>query len=57
MYPARVPLERIQHLLGHDSVTTTKIYIKARLPDMPMPNMREIPCAKADAETIATSPT
>lgn len=53
MYRARVPLKRIQHLLGHDSVTTTEIYIKARLPDVAMPNMREIPCAKADADTPA----
>lgn len=43
MYRAGVPLERVQHLLGHDSVTTTEIYIKARLPDVAMPNMREIP--------------
>jgi site-specific recombinase XerD len=42
MYRAGVPLERIQHLLGHDSVTTTEIYIKAHLPDVAMPNMREL---------------
>jgi integrase len=40
MYRAGIPLERIQHLLGHESVTTTEIYIKARLPDIAMPNMR-----------------
>ena len=39
MFWADVPLERIQHLLGHDSVTTIEIYIKARLPDVSMPNM------------------
>jgi site-specific recombinase XerD len=42
MYRAGVPLERIQHLLGHDRVTTTEIYIKARLPDVATPNMREM---------------
>lgn len=47
MYRSGVPLERIQHLLGHDSITTTEIYIKARLPDVAMPNMREIPGEKA----------
>ena len=52
MYRAGVSLERIQHLLGHDSVTTTEIYIKARLPDIAMPNMREIPDSKA-AEVAA----
>lgn len=46
MYRAGVSLERVQHLLGHDSVTTTEIYIKARLPDVAMPNMREIPDGK-----------
>lgn len=39
MFWADVPLERIQHLLGHDSVTTIEIYIKARLPDVSMPDM------------------
>ncbi len=38
----RTPIERIQHLLGHERVTTTEIYIKARLPDVSMPNMREM---------------
>lgn len=42
MLRAGVPIEQIQQLLGHDSVTTTEIYIKARLPDLAMPNMREI---------------
>ena len=42
MMRAGVPIERIQHLLGHESVTTTEIYIKARLPDIAMPNMRQI---------------
>ena len=42
MYRAGVPVERIQHLLGHESVTTTEIYLKARLPDVAMPNMRQM---------------
>lgn len=42
MYRAGTPLERIQHLLGHDSVITTEVYLKARLPDIAMPNMREM---------------
>jgi integrase len=42
MYRAGVAIEQIQQLLGHESVTTTEIYIKARLPDISMPNMREI---------------
>ncbi|MBC3919754.1 tyrosine-type recombinase/integrase [Undibacterium sp. CY18W] len=42
MYRSGTPIERIQHLLGHESVTTTEIYIKARLPDVSMPNMREM---------------
>jgi len=42
MFRAGVPLERVQHLLGHDSVTTTEIYIKARLPGVAMPNMRTL---------------
>jgi integrase len=42
MYRAGTPLEQIQQLLGHESVTTTEVYIKARLPDISMPNMREM---------------
>jgi integrase len=42
MYRAGVPIEQIQQLLGHESITTTEIYIKARLPDISMPNMREM---------------
>lgn len=42
MYRAGVPLEQIQMLAGHDSVTTTEIYIKARLVDPVMPNERVI---------------
>jgi site-specific recombinase XerD len=42
MYRSGVPLERIQHLLGHESIRTTEIYIKARLPDVSMPNMRQM---------------
>lgn len=42
MYRAGTPIAEIQHMLGHDSVTTTEIYIKARLPDVAMPNMRAL---------------
>ena len=42
MFRAGTPIERIQHLLGHGSVTTTEVYIKARLPDVAMPNMRKM---------------
>jgi integrase len=42
MYQAGVRLERIQQLLGHDSITTTEIYIKARLPSIVEPNRRRI---------------
>lgn len=42
MYRAGIPLEKIQQLAGHDSVTTTEIYIKARLIDPVMPNNRKI---------------
>ena len=55
MYRAGVPLALVQHLLGHDSVTTTEIYIKARLPDVAMPNMREIPDGKASADTVTAN--
>lgn len=42
MLRAGIPIERIQQLLGHESITTTEIYLKARLPDVAMPNMREL---------------
>jgi integrase len=42
MYRAGIPLEQIQMLAGHDSVTTTEIYIKQRLVDPVMPNQRVI---------------
>lgn len=41
MHRSGTPIKRIQHLLGHERVTTT-IYIKARLPEVSMPNMREM---------------
>ncbi len=42
LYLAGEPLERIQHLLGHDSITTTERYIKARLPNLVQPNARQL---------------
>jgi integrase len=42
LYIGGEPLERIQHLLGHDSVTTTEKYIKARLPNLVQPNSRQL---------------
>lgn len=42
MFRMGVPLERIQQLLGHDSITTTEIYIKARLAEVVSPNSTEI---------------
>lgn len=42
MYLAGTSLEKIQKLLGHESVATTERYIKARLPDAVMPNDRAI---------------
>ena len=38
MYRSGVPLEQIQALCGHNSVTTTEIYIKARLREVVEPN-------------------
>jgi hypothetical protein len=32
--------QAIQHLLGHTSIKTTEIYIKARLPDLLAPTSR-----------------
>lgn len=49
MYRNGVPLERIQQLLGHASITTTEIYIKARLPDVAMPNDRKMEAADGTA--------
>lgn len=51
MMRSGVPIEKIQHLLGHESVTTTEIYIKARLPDIAMPNMRTMAEAEKSAVT------
>jgi integrase len=42
MYRGGVPLEKVQMLLGHESVTTTEIYIKARMADPIMPNQRKM---------------
>ncbi len=48
MYRHGIAIELIQHLLGHESITTTEIYLKARLADVAMPNMREIGSAPED---------
>jgi integrase len=42
LYRAGTPKERIQQLLGHESVTTTEIYLKARMPSVVMPNERAV---------------
>jgi site-specific recombinase XerD len=47
MYRAGVALEQIQHLLGHTSIKTTEIYIKARLPDLVAPAPRPMVLPKA----------
>lgn len=41
MYRNGVPIEQISHLLGHESITTTEIYIKSRITDPVMPNKRK----------------
>lgn len=42
LYIQGTPLEVIQQLLGHDSITTTEKYIKARLPNLVQPNARQL---------------
>jgi integrase len=42
LYIQGTPLEVIQQLLGHDSITTTEKYIKARLPNVVQPNVRQL---------------
>ena len=49
---AKVPQWYIQRLLEHESMTATEIYIKARLPDMAMPKMRNIPDSKAATHSL-----
>ena len=49
---AKFPQWYIQRLLEHESMTATEIYIKARLPDMAMPKMREIPDSKAATDPL-----
>lgn len=48
MYRSGVPLEKIQMLLGHESITTTEIYIKARMTDPVMPNQRKMASENAN---------
>jgi site-specific recombinase XerD len=43
-----VSLEPIQHLLGHASVKTTEVYIKARLPELVEPTSRALVKRKVD---------
>lgn len=38
MYQAGIPLETIQALMGHESITTTEIYVKRRLRRVVQPN-------------------
>lgn len=42
MYRDNVPMQHIQLLAGHDSITTTEIYIKSRLLDPVAANQRKI---------------
>ncbi len=42
MYRAGIPLEVIQVLCGHDSITTTEIYIKSLMLDPVMPNQHQL---------------
>ena len=39
--------EFVEHLLGHTSIKTTEIYIKARLPDLVAPTSRPMVKLKA----------
>jgi integrase len=41
MFRNGVPIEQISHLLGHESISTTEIYIKARMTTAVMPNKRK----------------
>ena len=42
LYQAETPIEQIQALCGHDSVTTTEVYIKRHLVAVVKPNERKI---------------
>jgi integrase len=45
MYRAGTPIRHLQHLLGHASEQTTRIYIKQFLPEVVRPNERPIVAA------------
>lgn len=47
MHLAGVDIQHIQHLLGHENVETTKIYIKKRVPKIVRPNEQPIIAAVA----------
>ena len=53
MYRAGVPLEQIQHLLGHTSIKTTELYIKARLPDLVAPTSRPMVRQQAGGREVS----
>lgn len=55
MYRAGTPLAVIQQLLGHANQQTTEVYLKARLPDVAMPNMREMAAPESERPAMAAA--